>query len=135
MIAVDTNILLYACDHRDASKQQLAVELVESADHGVLLWQVACEFIAASRKLGPQGFTAVQAWERLRSFLILFPLVTPSPGLLERARFLHVDRQMSFWDAMMVGACLDAGVDLLYTEDTPGAEVQGLQVINPFATV
>jgi hypothetical protein len=32
-------------------------------------WQVACEFIAASRKLAELGFTAAHAWQRLAEFL------------------------------------------------------------------
>jgi len=57
MIALDTNILIYACDKADLKRQQLALDLVSRAADGVLLWQVACEFVAASRKLRSQGFT------------------------------------------------------------------------------
>ena len=51
MIALDTNVLIYACDKADPKRQQLALELISNASDGVLLWQVACEFVAASRKL------------------------------------------------------------------------------------
>jgi predicted nucleic acid-binding protein len=56
MTAFDTNILLYCCDKRDAARQQTALALMESRTDGVILWQVACEFVAASRKLEGQGF-------------------------------------------------------------------------------
>jgi predicted nucleic acid-binding protein len=56
MIALDTNILIYACDKADLKRQQVALDLISSANDGVLLWQVACEFVAASRKL------SVGAW-------------------------------------------------------------------------
>ena len=61
MIALDTNILIYACDKADASRQNVALDLISNAHDGVLLWQVACEFVAASRKLKHQGFTTVDA--------------------------------------------------------------------------
>lgn len=38
MIALDTNILLYACDARDPKKQEAALRLIESTEDGVLLW-------------------------------------------------------------------------------------------------
>lgn len=57
MNAVDTNVLIYARDPRDAVKQQKAVNLTIGLNDGALLWQVACEYIAASRKLLPFGFT------------------------------------------------------------------------------
>lgn len=98
------------------------------------MWQVACEFVAASRKLAEQGFTQLDAWMRLAELLRLFPLVLPTPRVLEQARTLHVDRQWSFWDAMVVSACLDAGVTQLYSEDLPGQRApQGLVIVNPFA--
>ena len=84
MIALDTNVLIYCCDERDPRRQQIALDLVAETTEGVLPWQVACEFIAASRKLADQGFTASQAWQRLAEFLGLLPLLMPTPAVLER---------------------------------------------------
>ena len=61
MIALDTHVLLYACDRADSRRQQIAIDLIANRRDGVLLWQVACEFVAASRKLSAQGFTASDA--------------------------------------------------------------------------
>src|SRR6266481_4744181 len=51
MIAFDTNVLIYACDRVDPKRQCQAIELISTAADLVLLRQVACEFVAASRKL------------------------------------------------------------------------------------
>ncbi|MEA2337506.1 MAG: hypothetical protein QOE82_1513 [Thermoanaerobaculia bacterium] len=51
MIAVDTNVLIYACDQSEPRRQTIALDLIAASTQGVLLWQVACEFLAASRKL------------------------------------------------------------------------------------
>jgi predicted nucleic acid-binding protein len=91
MIALDTNVLIYACDKADPKRQKIALDLVSSASDGVLLWQVACEFIAASRKLRSQGFTAVDAWDRLADYLAIFPLIPPSAGAFTRARIFHTE--------------------------------------------
>lgn len=48
MKAVDTNILIYINDARDPIKQSIAASLVASLTDGVLIWQVACEYLAAS---------------------------------------------------------------------------------------
>ena len=61
MIAVDTNVLIYACDQADPKRQKVALDLITNAQDGVLMWQVACEFISASRKLHKQGFTSAHA--------------------------------------------------------------------------
>jgi predicted nucleic acid-binding protein len=134
MIAVDTNVLIYCCDSGDTHRQQVALDVVSSATDGVLLWQVACEFVAASRKLGAQGFTARDAWDRLAEFLGLFPLVLPARGVLDRARNLHTHHGWSFWDATLVGACLESGVTRLYSEDLPSrTAIETLVIVNPFA--
>ncbi|MFY9727513.1 MAG: PIN domain-containing protein [Bryobacteraceae bacterium] len=133
MIALDTNILIYACDKADLKRQQVALDLVSNAIDGVLLWQVACEFVAASRKLRTQGFTIGNAWERLADYLALFPLILPRSEALERARILHAEDGWSFWDAMIVAACLECGVTRLYSEDLPGRAVRWpLEIVNPF---
>jgi len=135
MTGLDTNILIYACDQRDPRLQEIALDTIHSTADGVLLWQVAFEFIAATRKLAEQGFTQHDAWSRLSELLRFLPLVLPNVKVLERARFLHVERQWSFWDAMIVGACLEAGVTRLYSEDLPGSQPpEGLEIINPFAS-
>jgi predicted nucleic acid-binding protein len=134
MIALDTNILIYCCDKRDLRRQQTALELVAATTDAVLPWQVACEFIAATRKLADQGFTPAHAWQRLAEFLALFPLIQPTSAVLERARKLHLHQSWAFWDAMLVGACLESGVSRLYSEDLPGrTRIDGLDIVNPFA--
>ena len=45
MNAVDTNILIYVNDPRDPDKQEIAISLVSALTEGVLLWQVACEYL------------------------------------------------------------------------------------------
>jgi predicted nucleic acid-binding protein len=134
MTAFDTNVLIYACDRADPRRQTKALDLIASTSDGVLLWQVACEFIAASRKLAPQGFAPEDAWKRLTEFLSIFPLITPSLRALASARELHSQQGWSFWDAMIVGACLEGGAMRLYSEDLPGRQAPaGIEIVNPFA--
>ena len=132
MTGIDTNILMYACDKGSGAKQTRALEVISESADGVLLWQVACEFIAATRKLTEQGFSPEAAWAPLDDFLAVFPLVLPTQGALERAKDLHANRQVAFWDALIFGACLECGITRLYSEDLPGGIVPGLDVVNPF---
>jgi len=134
MNAVDTNVLLYACDKSDSRRYAIAESVIRQTEGGILVWQVAAEFVAAARRLETRGFTREIAWARLNDFLRVYRLVVPSPAVLDHARRLQVDRQWSFWDAMIVGACLEAGVTRLYSEDLPGGKPpEGLEIINPFA--
>jgi predicted nucleic acid-binding protein len=109
MIAVDTNILIFACDQTDLRRQKIALDLVTNPSDGVLLWQVACEFLSASRKLAKQGVTSTHAWNRLSEFRDLLPLVVPTDGILARAKELHIGRGAALWDALIIAVCVDAG--------------------------
>ena len=132
MIAFDTNVLIYACNKADTPRQNIALDLISRSENAVLLWQVACEFIAASRKLAGDGFTAAEAWQHLAHFLDVFPLVLPTHLVLKHAREIHLKQQSSFWDAMIVAACLESGITRLYSEDLPGCSPEPLEIINPF---
>jgi predicted nucleic acid-binding protein len=133
MTAFDTNVLIYSCDHADPGRQNRAFEILAAAQDGVLLWQVAVEFLAASRKLASQGFTSAQAWARLRDFMDLFQLVVPSQAVFDHAQSLHQVQGVSFWDAMIIGACIESGVQTLYSEDLPGRTLDAkIRIVNPF---
>jgi predicted nucleic acid-binding protein len=51
----------------------------------------------------------------------------------DRAEELMAGYSLSFWDAMIVAACLDGGVTCLYSEDFDSySNIEGLSVINQF---
>lgn len=85
MNAVDTNVLLYVHDHCDRDKQATAAALLDSWTDGVLLWQVACEYIAASRKLAPFGYSHAQTWRDIDDLHRVWTTIPPSWNVLERA--------------------------------------------------
>jgi len=132
-VTVDTNVMLYAFDTRDPVKQQHAADLIAGLTDGVLLWQVAIEFVAAARKLAPLGFSTEDAWRTLNEMRAFLPLVLPSARTLNIAQSLTTSGKVHFWDALIYAACLEAGVTRVYSEDAPGQQIEGLEIINPFA--
>src|SRR6266849_4741880 len=135
MNAVDPNVLVYVRDPRDAAKQQAAVKLTTGMGNGALLRQVACEFVAASRKLAPFGFTQAEAWRELERLRQLWTVILPSEEVLLRAEQLTATHNLSFWDSMLVAACMEGRVTRLYTEDfdTSLSRVTGVEIVNPFS--
>lgn len=134
MNAVDTNVLLYAHDPRDPAKQQTATTLIQSLTDGVLLWQVACEYLSASAKLAPLGYNRAQAFQDIHDLRRLWTTILPTWDVLDRAEALLASYSLSYWDAMILAACLEGGVTRLYSEDlTAYPRVNGLECVNPFA--
>jgi hypothetical protein len=88
MNAVDTNILIYSRDPRDPQKQSAANSLLASLTNGVLLWQVACEYIAASRKLERFGYDVTQAMSDVMDMRTVWRTVIPSWDVIDAAEQL-----------------------------------------------
>jgi len=131
MTAVDTNILLYVHDSRDLRKRAAAAALVSSLVDGVLLWQVACEYLANFRKV---GHDPGRAWGYIRELRRAWGLAVPGWDVVDRAEALLESHSLSFWDALLIAACLEAGVKRLYSEDFSGyTRVNGLEIMNPLA--
>jgi predicted nucleic acid-binding protein len=133
MNAVYTNVLIYVQDPRDPVKKAKAIALVKSLPDGVLLWQVANEYLAASRKLVPFGYKHAQAFQDINSWRKVWTTILPSWAVIDRAEDLRQRFNLSFWDSMIVAACLEGGVSRLYSEDFDAyKQIDGLQLVNPF---
>ena len=139
MNAADTNVLVYAIDADEPVKQVAAIRLLdrlsEPASETVLLWQVAGEFLACLRRWQSAGkVSAADVEADIRDVLSMFPLAAPAPAVFELSLGLSSRFSLSHWDSMLLGACIDAGVDTLYSEDlSSGAVYQSVEVLNPFA--
>jgi predicted nucleic acid-binding protein len=60
-------------------------------------------------------------------------VVENTKELLLRALALQAQARLSFWDAMIVQAAIDAGCDCLYSEDlNAGQRFGSVVLVNPF---
>jgi predicted nucleic acid-binding protein len=129
----DTNILVYSRDPDDAAKRAAARALIESAieeESFVVSTQVLVEFYATSvrrRLLGPaKALDLVRFWGG-------HDTVPHTPDLVTRGLELHQAHSLSIWDGLIVQAALDAGCDVLLSEDLQhGRRFGSLEIANPF---
>jgi predicted nucleic acid-binding protein len=139
MNAVDTNVLIYRLDRSDPVKQAqaraLLRQLVLDTEPVILPWQVLGELVRQLRYWQDQNQLTRDAVLRyVAAFRRLFPVVMPTISVLDRALDLTGRHSLSHWDAMLLGACLEANVDTLYTEDMGSpTTLDGLRLVNPFA--
>lgn len=138
MIAIDTNILIYSVDRPDPVKRAKARALLRQCRarrmEVVIPWQVQGEFLRFLRSLHDRARIRREDLERIfRAYFSLFPTAIPTTAVFERALDLTARYSLSHWDSMLLGACLEAGVTTLYTEDM-GAPIvmEHLQLVNPF---
>lgn len=137
MIAIDTNVFVYSADDSDAAKHAIAKNLMlvrASAGDTVLLWQVASEFLRWLRKAVDKGSVSqIGADLAFREVRDLFKLKLPGERVLDIALDIYRRHSLSHWDSLLLAACIDAGIDTLYTEDlSHGVVYDGVTVLNPF---
>ncbi|HWN76239.1 MAG TPA: PIN domain-containing protein [Candidatus Udaeobacter sp.] len=127
---LDTNVLVYAVTQSDARAAR-AEELLIAG--GVVSVQILNEFAAVARRKLQLPWAEVA--EAVVAFLVLCP--SPVPITLEihqAARTIAENLGCNIYDALVLAAALDAGCDVLYSEDfQDGQKIEGkLTVRNPF---
>jgi predicted nucleic acid-binding protein len=136
-VFVDTNVLVYSRDARDATKHERArdwVEFLWDTKRGRVSRQVLHEYyVTVTRKLDP-GLPAADARSDVRA--LFHWLTAVAPEVMIESAWTFQDRcSLSFWDALILGAAQSMGCGLLLTEDLPaGQELEGIRVVSPFAT-
>lgn len=124
----DTNVFVYA--FIAGPKQQIARRGLMSG--GVISVQVLNEFVnVMSRKMR-------QSWEDVERFIsviqVRFPTATPLTIRTHvAARALARDHSITFYDALIVAAAIEADCDRLYSEDLQhGRRFGDCMIIDPF---
>jgi predicted nucleic acid-binding protein len=111
---VDSNILLLYAEDRDAKSKHerardLVLELWDNRD-GVVSVQVLQEFyVNATRKL-KRPLSTSKALEIVEEYLT-WTVVETTSALLTAAIRLRPKAQLSFWEAMVVQAAIEAGCE------------------------
>src|ERR1017187_7824242 len=136
MNAVDSNILVYFVDKKELVKQPKAERLIRQlvASGGtVMLWQVPGESIHQLRRWKDRGdLTESEFDHHAQEFRNVFPVVFPTIGVLDHALDLAKRYSLSHWDGLILGACKEAGITTLYTEDMGSpTSIDGIQLVNP----
>jgi predicted nucleic acid-binding protein len=134
-VFVDTNVLVYAEDSSESSKQEIARDLLSGLWHthdGVLSTQVLGElFTTLTRKVRKpvKPPTARRIIEEYCSW----PLVEINGTMVLDAIDISRSKRICFWDALIVIAAQSRRCDTLLTEDlTHGQRFGQLRIVNPF---
>jgi predicted nucleic acid-binding protein len=131
---IDTNILVYTLDPRNAQKHLKARNFLQNVikEHNpVISTQVLKEFyVVATVKLKADP-VAVKAI--LHNFQNL-EIVNNDFELIEQAIDISISAKLSFWDSLIIAAAEKAQCEAVFSEDlNPGQLYRGIRLINPFS--
>lgn len=135
MIALDTNILVYAESHDDPQgRYEKAIQLIAlaSAAGSMVPLQAIGEFLNVCRRKKLLDMAA--ALERAQSYVDLFD--TPITAFIDMHQATDWARtfDLQFFDALIAAVAARAGATILLSEDMhDGLQLDGLRIVNPFA--
>ena len=132
---VDTNILLYAHDSRDAAKERMAktwLNTLAKRQAAFINLQVLNEltYVLLRKKWFD---TTDAAFEVVDAFSELGDSPVTTQGV-KHARRIHATVGYSWWDCLLLASALQLGCKYFLSEDLQdGQDIEGLTIVNPFA--
>lgn len=137
---LDTNIFAYTLLASEPLKQQRALQLMEQAlaSHlGCTSYQVIQEFAHVATREFAQCCTTEECKQFIDAAMHPLNRVASSPALINAALDLQSENHYSFYHNLVLAAALQAGANVLYTEDPQHNQLVGgtLRIVNPFLMV
>lgn len=134
-VFVDTNVLVYARDAGEPTKQPRALDVLRSLwenRRGRISLQVLQEYyVCVTRKLNP-GLSKSDARKDIEDLFAWNPL-SPTAATFANAWQIEDRWGLSWWDSLIVASALDQRCTTLLSEDLQhGLQIDGLQIQNPF---
>jgi predicted nucleic acid-binding protein len=131
-VALDTNFLVYAHGVGDTDRVKAAIVLLPRlTGHLFVSTQVIGElFNVLSRKA---RFSKTVVLRSIADLEAVAEVAGAGHDVMRRALHLALDHNFQIWDAFIVEAAVEAGCDILLSEDMQhGFFWNGLTILNPF---
>lgn len=133
-VFVDTNVLIYALDPRDSTKQSAAQAWLTRCwqqRSGRVSAQVLNEFYVNLVRIRGDQFK-VRARAEIRHLMAWHPCAIDA-ALLETAWGIADEAHVSHWDALIVAAAIHQNCETLLSEDLQhGQIIEGVRIVSPF---
>lgn len=133
-IALDTNFLLYAEGINDATRRDVARDLVLRLPYGAAVVPVQVLGEVFRVLTGKARYDAATARATILNLRDVYTLLDTTQQTLVSAMDLVADHQFSIWDAIILSCAAEADCRALLSEDMQdGFTWRGVTVIDPFA--
>lgn len=131
-VFIDTNVLIYGYSEDEPDKRQRAIDCVRSGEAWIST-QVLNETINVLKRKFSLSYSQIR--DAVQELSEGFPIVLVSVNTIEMALNLAERYQYSYFDSLILASALEAGCQILYSEDLQdGQRIENqLMIINPFS--
>jgi len=136
-VLIDTNVLVYAHDQGEFTKQKQAIHVLEHLQltgAGRLSAQTLAEFFRATTKGSKPILSVREAVQQVEWLAQAWPILDITRlVVLEAARGAYVHR-LSYWDAQLWATARLNQIPIIFSEDfNTDATLEGVRFVNPFS--
>lgn len=136
VVLVDTNVLVYAYDTADRTKQDRATDVLTrlAVDRiGAVSVQILGEFfVNVTRRITP-ALTVAEAERSVNNYARSWPILELTTPIVEEALRGVRRHQFPYWDALIWATAKRHGISIVLSEDfSDGSRVGGVRFLNPF---
>jgi predicted nucleic acid-binding protein len=130
-VFIDTNVLIYGYSEDEPDKRQRAIDCVRSGEAWIST-QVLNETINVLKRKFSLSYSQIR--DAVQELSEGFPIVLVSVNTIEMALNLAERYQYSYFDSLILASALEAGCQILYSEDLhDGQRIENqLMIVNPF---
>lgn len=132
---IDTNILVYAYDNDEKTKNIIAKQIILDCwenKSGIISTQVLQEFYVTITAKLPKRLSLYEARELIKDYLS-WPIEQVTPHDIIDATALQERYKFSFWDSLIITMAQKSSAEFLYSEDLQDGQKFGeLTIKNPF---
>ena len=131
-VFLDTNVLIYAYSEDEPDKRQRVIDCVRSGEAWIST-QVLNETINVLKRKFSLSYSQIR--DAVQEVSKGFPIILVSVNTIEMALNLAERYQYSYFDSLILASALEAGCQILYSEDLhDGQRIENqLMIINPFS--
>jgi predicted nucleic acid-binding protein len=134
-IFIDSNIIVYAYDRHEPTKQAIAQTILTTAikdESAILSVQVLGEFFVVVTRRIKNPLSAKEA-EKIVHILSVLPVSEIDLSLVKRAIETQKEYGISYWDSLIIATAERAGCVKVLSEDlSEGQKYNNVLVENPF---
>ncbi|MCA2702875.1 MAG: PIN domain-containing protein [Microcystis sp. M179S2] len=130
-VFIDTNVLIYGYSEDEPDKRQRAIDCVRSGETWIST-QVLNETINVLKRKFSLSYSQIR--DAVQEVSKGFPIILVSVNTIEMALNLAERYQYSYFDSLILASALEAGCQILYSEDLQdGQRIENqLMIVNPF---
>ena len=131
-VFIDTNVLIYGYSEDEPDKRQRVIDCVRSGEAWIST-QVLNETINVLKRKFSLSYSQIR--DAVQEVSKGFPIILVSVNTIEMALNLAERYQYSYFDSLILASALEAGCQILYSEDLQdGQRIENqLMIVNPFS--